>query len=727
MHFHKEKSFREIIGDYAEVIEKAGENMLLASIRRGLILMIPIVLIGSLALLFSSFPIPQYQDLMVRVFGPNWKNVFIYVHDGTIGIMSLAMVISISYSLVTELESRNKLRINPIIVSLVALCSFIALFGIRKEGFKVANYGVMGVFVAILVAVTASILFYKLSSLKALRIRPFTDGDSVTFSTAAAAIIPAAITVAVFAAVNQVLSATLNVNDINNFLADVLYNLFSNISNSFLRALMFIFLIHFLWFFGIHGSNMLEHVAQSIYAPALAVNQNLIAAGDMPTQIFTKTFFDIFVLIGGCGSTICLVIAVFMLKKNRNQRRIAKFSLFPLIFNSNELIVFGFPLVLNPIYLIPFILVPLFLTVTSFAALSLGLVPFTAHSVEWTTPVFISGYYATGSLSGSLLQLFNLIVGTLCYLPFVKLAQIVSASKMKKNFEILCMEFKRTERSNKRHNLLDRQDMVGSLAKVLAEDLKDDIEQERLMLFYQPQADYDGKVFCAEALLRWNHVNYGYIYPPLVIALAEEYQLMDRLGLEIIDQACSTIRQMDRLGYRDISISVNITASQLENEEFPDKLRQLIEKYQIRPAALKIEITEQVALENDRRIEDALSAIKGLGMELEMDDFGMGHSSLMYLKEYNFDTIKLDGSLVREISSNVNCRDIISSIIFLSRSLNYTVLAEFVETEEQRQILHDLGCDRYQGYLYSPAVPLEELFAFLEGSSSGQAQVSLIS
>lgn len=713
MHKRLFSNVAEMIGDYTKLMEKAGENLLLASIRRGLILMIPVAMIGSLALLFSSFPVPQYQELMARLFGQNWRDFFIYVHDGTIGIISLAMVTCITYSLATELENRDKLRINPVIVSTVALCSFVALFGITKDGFKITNYGVTGVFVSILVAVAASLLFYRLSAIKQLRIRPFSDGDSITFSHAVASIIPAAITITLFAAVNQILAAFLNITDINDFIADVLYHLFSNISNSFLRALLFIFLIHFLWFFGIHGSNMLEHVAQSIYVPALAINQELIQAGGEPTQIFTKTFFDTFVLMGGCGSTLCLIIAVFMLKNNKNQRRIAKFSLFPLLFNINELIVFGFPLVLNPIYLIPFVLVPLLLTVSSYAAVSLGLVPYTIQTVEWTTPVFISGYYATGFWSSCLLQLFNLILGTLCYMPFVKLSQTVSVARLKKNFVALCGEFKKSERSNKRHGLLERQDKLGGLAKALAEDLKYDIETKKLALFYQPQVDYEGKVFCAEALLRWNHVHYGTIYPPLVIALAEEYQLIDELGFEIIDQACSTIKLMDAPGFARMAVAVNVTASQLENQDFPGKLRQLIEKHQISPKALKIEITEQVALENSKWIKDTLNAIKEMGIELEMDDFGMGHSSLMYLKEYNFDTVKLDGSLVREISTNMNCRDIISSIIYLSRSMNYAVLAEFVETEEQRQILHELGCDRYQGYLYSPAIPLTELLAYI--------------
>lgn len=330
-------------------------------------------------------------------------------------------------------------------------------------------------------------------------IRPFSDGD---FGNAVSAVIPAAITISIFAVINQFLFVFFQINDINEFLSITLCSLFTHVSNPFLRALLFIFLIHFLWFFGIHGSNMLEHVAQSVYVPALMVNQYLIDTNHAPTQIFTKTFFDAFVLMGGCGSTLCLIIAILILRKNKNQLRIAKFSIFPLVFNINELIVFGFPIVLNPIYLIPFVLVPLILTITSFTAMSLGLVPITCHLVEWTTPVFISGYYATGSVNGSILQLFNLVLGTLCYIPFVKLSQIISASKMSKNYEKLCAEFKRTEKSTKRYDLLVRHDMLGSLARALVEELNHDIQKKSISLFYQPQVDYNGTIFCAEALLR---------------------------------------------------------------------------------------------------------------------------------------------------------------------------------------------------------------------------------
>ena len=412
----------EAAADYAKtLLETMGENLLLTSIRRGLTMMIPIVLIGSIALLLTSFPVTQYQSLMGKLFGADWKNFFTYLHDGTIGILSLTMVICISYSYAVERTARDRTVVSPIIASFVSLCSFVAFLGISKDSFSVGNYGVLGAFFAILIAVTASMLFYRLSTIKALRIRPFSDGDSATFGNAISAFLPAAITISVYAAVNQTLAAALGINDINGFLSDAMSSLFSKVDNSFLRALLFIFFIHILWFFGMHGSNMLEHVAQNIYVPALAINQHFAAVGCSPTQIFTKTFFDSFVLMGGCGSSLCLVIAIFIARKNKNQLRIAKLSLLPVAFNINELIVFGFPIVLNPIYLLPFLFIPLLLTITSFAAMRLGLVPFTCHSVEWTTPVFISGYYSTGSLRGCFLQLFNLVLGT-CMLYSVRQA-----------------------------------------------------------------------------------------------------------------------------------------------------------------------------------------------------------------------------------------------------------------------------------------------------------------
>lgn len=702
-----------VITFLSQLDKKIGQSPLLISVRRGLTYMIPLLLLGSIALIFVSLPIPPYQNMMNEVFGPRWKNMFLYVRDGTFNIMSIIMVLCISYSYSVEYCERYRQNISPIIAACVSLCSFIAVLGISREGFSIANFGAVGIFAAIVVAASSSVMFAKLSTVGFLKMQAFTDGANAVFQYAVASIYPAAITIACFAVLNQTLSALWGINDIQQFISAVFSGAFAGIESPFWGSLLFVLMIHVFWFFGMHGSNILEPVAQGLYQPALTANQVSLNLSQVPHEIATKTFFDTFVLMGGCGSTLCLILAILLSGRHKNQRRLAKMSLIPVVFNINELIVFGIPIVLNPVFLIPFLCVPIMLTITAYGAMYYGLVPLTRSAVEWTTPVFISGYFSTHAISGSILQAFNLALGTLCYMPFVKLSEQVSDAQIQNNLEKVYALFQQSEERGMMSSLLTRHDDIGTIARFLAADLEHAITANRMVLFYQPQVDYSGRVFGIEALLRWKHDAYGYIYPPLIIALAEEARLIDKLGNWILDTACSDLKRLHRLGYAEVEVSVNISAVQLENDRFIETLEAAITNHRIPPHKLMIEITERLALSPSKKVIARIKALKTLGIKLAMDDFGMGHSSLMYLKEYEFDTIKLDGSLVREILSNSSCSNIISSIMFLGESLTYSVIAEYVEDELQRQKLHELGCDRYQGYLYSKAVPYVDLVGYI--------------
>lgn len=709
----------EMVRIFTEFNEQIGNKTLLASVRRGLTYMIPLVLIGSIALVFLSLPIPAYQNMMREGFGSQWESIFLYIRDGTFNILSIIMVISISYSHVVEYRELHAHNISPIIAASVSLASFVAISGISKEGFLIENFGVIGVFMAILTAVSSSWLFLKLSSIKALRIKAFTDGANSAFNYALNSIFPAAITIIAFAVVNHALTIFLGISNIQSFISDFFRDVFVKIESPLWSGILFVLLIHVFWFFGMHGSNILEPVAQSIFVPAININQILTESDKLPSEIFTKTFFDTFVLMGGCGSALCLICAILITGRSKNQLQLAKLSLIPVLFNINELIVFGIPIVLNPIYMIPFLFVPVVLTLSSFIAMYCGFVPYTCSLVEWTTPIFLSGYTSTRSISGSILQLFNLLLGIICYIPFVKLSQDISVVQMKNSIKKVYDFFQQNEGFGGALALPDRYDDIGSISRFLAVDLEHNLKSNKITLFYQPQVNYEGNVIGMEALLRWNHDSYGYIYPPLIIALAEESQIIDKLGYYIFDTACNDLRRMDELGLQNISLSVNVSAVQLENESFVQNLEGIINKHQIEPQRLKIEITEQLALKSGKKINNQIHSIKKMGIKLEMDDFGMGHSSLLYLKEYQFDTIKLDGSLVHDIMSNYSCRNIISSIVLLGKTLNYSVIAEYVESEEQRNILHELGCDQYQGYLYSKAIPFSELVEYIISKPQG--------
>jgi lactose/cellobiose-specific phosphotransferase system IIC component len=691
---------------------RVSENPILLAVRRGLTNLIPILLFGSIALVFLSLPIPIYQEFMASLLGVQLGSVFTFVRDSTFNILSLLMVISISYAYVIEISERDKTNISPVIAVMVSLSSFVALSGISKDGFTIAKFGVIGVFIAIVVAVVSSVLFVRLSSSRIFHLKAFTDGASSSFQYAIDSILPATLTVLLFATLNQGLATLFNIHDLQFFISDSLVRFFAAIESHFVSGIFFIFLVHLLWFFGIHGNNVLEPVAQAIFDPSL-LGTGVADVANSSTLIFSKTFFDNFVLMGGCGATLCLVLVVLLVGKFKNMRRLAKMAVGPVVFNISEIIVFGMPIVLNPVFLLPFIGVPLLLTIISFGAMQLGWVPIPTQPVEWTTPILLSGYASTGSWLGSFLQLFNLVVGMLCYWPFVRLAEKLAQYQISNNLKKVYDMYEHYETRGTTTAFLTRRDSIGNTARFLAADLGYAINNNRLELFYQPLVDNRQEVAGVEALLRWKHEAYGFIQPPLIVAIAEEASMIDVLGNWIFRRAFADTQKLRQSIAPNLDMSINISANQLNNDSFITELADSLTVYALPANCITIEITERLALGSSQKTYERLLAIKEMGIKLAMDDFGMGHSSLLYLKELSLDKVKIDGSLVRELLTNSSCSSIIASITALGQTMGYEVVAEYVETQEQQELLQALGCDAYQGYLYSPALPIAELKQFL--------------
>ena len=261
-------------------------------------------------------------------------------------------------------------------------------------------------------------------------------------------------------------------------------------------------------------------------------------------------------------------------------------------------------------------------------------------------------------------------------------------------------------------SLQDRGDELGSVAKTLAADLRYALKNQELQLHYQPQVDAAGRVVGAEGLLRWYHEEAGQIYPPLVIALAREEGLLEELGHWVIRQACADMEEINRVLPGRPAISVNVSAHQLANPRFYEEVARDLKRYHVPKGQLGLEITEQAALAGTKAVFERLYDLRASGVQLIMDDFGMGHSSLLYLQDNQFDYVKLDGSLVRELPDNGRACDIIDSIVDLGGRMHFAVVAEYVETQAQRDRLLELGCTLYQGYLYSPALPLKEWLAY---------------
>ncbi len=239
--------------------------------------------------------------------------------------------------------------------------------------------------------------------------------------------------------------------------------------------------------------------------------------------------------------------------------------------------------------------------------------------------------------------------------------------------------------------------------------LHEALDRKELSLAYQPIVDMQsGALVSAEALLRWPQAEAEGITPEEFVAVAEESGLMIRAGRFVLSRACRQIAEWQDEG-RDVPcVCVNVAKIQLTSPDFAETVRELIDRYQIEPAMLELEISERGVLSGNYDVVDQLHELKRLGVRLSIDDFGTGESAIRYLKELSVDALKIDRSYIAGIIENDKDAAIASAMIALGQRLNLKVVAEGVETRWQFEVLKELGCDAYQGYLVSKALPAAE-------------------
>ncbi len=686
-------------------IRRTERMTVVRSIRSALVNIIPVLMIGAFALILQTFPIRAYQQVLTTTAGAFFLQLFQLVYSATFGVLSVYMTISISRSYIRLKADADSSVIGAVIASLL---SFFILAGAYLPDFGTDSLGPKSMFLAILTGLGASALFRVLY----LRIRRsrrniFSGGADREFNQALSTLLPIAATAVVFALINAMIVHLAKVDSFRMGLHALFNWLFSFGRPGFGKGFFFVLLSSLLWFFGIHGSDTLEGVMQTYFTPGLAENQAAVLAGAEPTAILTKGFFDCFVLMGGCGATICLLIAILLFSRNRARRNLGYAATLPMLFNINEMMVFGLPIIFNPIMLIPFIAVPLVCYTVAYLAVSAGLVPIITAEVAWTTPVLLGGFHATGSVAGSILQLCNIVIGVLIYLPFVRMLDRQSDARIRSEYGSFLDYFRANEQTIGTLRLTELSNVHGEFAKELCAELRSALE-DGIRLGYQPQYDYEGNCIGAEALLRWKHPVLGSLYPPLVIKLAGEGGFLTELEETVLRRVLEDHPAARKRFGPDCKISFNVTGTTVVLPRYLQLCAQLNEKYDFRRIGLCLEVTEQAMLSFDDRTIEALRTLRSMGLMLAIDDFSMGQTSIHYLKDNLFDVIKLDGSLVQGLYAHENTREIVSSIVRLSNTLSLSVLAEFVETQQQRDTLHQLGCDMYQGYLYSPAVELTD-------------------
>ncbi|MGB8259691.1 MAG: EAL domain-containing protein, partial [Terracidiphilus sp.] len=235
------------------------------------------------------------------------------------------------------------------------------------------------------------------------------------------------------------------------------------------------------------------------------------------------------------------------------------------------------------------------------------------------------------------------------------------------------------------------------------------IRAGQFVLWYQPQVSAS-RLVGAEALLRWNHPRRGLLAPGEFIGLAEETGLILPLGSWVLIEACRQIAHWSsRENTPPVTVAVNISARQFRQPDFVEQVLDALERSGANPEQLTLELTESMLAENLDDLITKMTSLKMLGVHFSLDDFGTGYSSLTYLKRLPLDQLKIDRSFVQDILDDPTSGAIAQTIVSLSRAMNLSVLAEGVETEEQRRFLVKLGCDAFQGYLFSRPLPPHRL------------------
>jgi PTS system cellobiose-specific IIC component len=408
------------------IAEGISRNKYLVSIRDGFLVSMPLLVVGSIIMLISNFPIPAWMELMstTMVNGVALSSWLGSATQATFSVMSVFVVLGIGYNFSKRLE------VEPLFGGAVALLSwfmlmpFITTFtpegateAILVQSVPLDWVGSKGIFIGIICAF-ASVHIFKWVTNKGWTIK-MPAGVPPTVSNSFSALIPVAGVIVVFLIVRLVFILTPWGNAFN-FIFKFLQLPLQHVGDS-LGAMIVVYLFaHVLWFFGIHGTNITDSVFLPVLYALSAENLSALQAGQAMPHIINQQFQNLFATYGGAGSTLSLIIAMLAFCKSSRIKQLGKLSIFPGIFGINEPIIFGLPIVLNPVIAIPFILVPMFNIVVTWVVMNIGIVPITNGIImPWTTPPIISGFLSSG-WQGGIFQAIMIAIGVVIYLPFIK-------------------------------------------------------------------------------------------------------------------------------------------------------------------------------------------------------------------------------------------------------------------------------------------------------------------
>lgn len=399
------------------VANKLASNRYLSILRDAFMLAFPLTMFGSIVVVICNLPFlnDEMKALLNELLGSG--------QSATMSIMTVFVTFGIGYYLSKSYD------VEGIFGDAISFASFLILtpfFVTSDSGETISNVlsldrlGAKGMFLGMIVSFIAAEI-YSRTSRKGWQIK-MPDSVPPAVAKSFAALIPAILTLSIFTAINAIVTVGLNTN-----LHDVIYNIIQvplvGLGSSIWATLLAIFFIQFLWFFGLHGQILVNSVMDPVWNTLMFENLEAYKAGEHLPHIITKPFMEVFTVgLGGSGMTLAVVIIMAFFLRKKQYRDVGRLALGAGIFNVNEPVIFGLPIVLNATILIPWVIAPIIVTAFNYFVMAIGIVPApTGVSVPWTVPIFFSGIIATNSLAGGLLQIVDFILVGFIWYPFLRM------------------------------------------------------------------------------------------------------------------------------------------------------------------------------------------------------------------------------------------------------------------------------------------------------------------
>ena len=473
----------------------------------------------------------------------------------------------------------------------------------------------------------------------------------------------------------------------------------ASIGASYLGGILYASLNSILWFFGIHGANVLH--------PLMVQLTETSAAG---MGIVNESFLGAFVFMGGCGATFSLIISILIFSRSKTLRLLAVASIPIGLLNVNELLLFGLPIILNPRMLVPFFVVPSINVVVALTVISFGWVAIPSADIPLNCLIGFNAYVAShNDIHAVALQLFNIMLGSMIYSPFVKAVERDNL----KPLNVYLKSLKMTYTHLNEEASLFADDVVQNSNALRNAQIRKRQQLEKLaeldfFLEYQPQVSVrDQKFVGAEALIRARDKSGKIVMPYEFLPWLNEAGLMKSIDLWVAGEALEQDAIWQEAGI-EVPIKINVTGATLSEKVATNEL---IKKISQAKGRISIEIIEQDFSSGLAEVIDAIKRIHEFGGKVYIDDFGTGYSSLSYLNSLNADYLKVDRSFVLALETEGG-QKVMSGIFNFADALGLSLVVEGVETEDQLSKIPKNVPFSVQGWLYSKVLHPDSIPAF---------------